>query len=408
MSWLARIDQARLALAADIAAVLVAISLPWSTSATGILLVVWLVLLLPTLDTVSARDMLRQPAAVLPVLLWALAVLALLWGDVSWKERIAGLGGYNKLLVIPLLLLQFQRSTRGHWVLIGFTASATVLIAVSWLFVTFPTLQRPGKDLGIPVKDYISQSAICTIAAFGLLACALEAWRRERRALAAGLVLLAAGFVGNIIYVVTGRTALVVLPILGIMLASRAFGWKGLVGALVLGSVLAGLAWTTSPYLRARVLTGITEVQSYQREGAFTSAGLRLEYWKKSVGFIAEAPVIGHGTGTMPDRFRRVATSGTGASSDPTVNPHNQYLAVWIELGTLGLLVLAGMWIAHLMLFRGGTMAAWVGLIVVTQNIISSAFNSHLFDFTHGWLYVVGVGVAGGMVLRQPSKPPVA
>jgi O-antigen ligase len=27
-------------------------------------------------------------------------------------------------------------------------------------------------------------------------------------------------------------------------------------------------------------------------------------------------------------------------------------------------------------------------------------FNSHLFDFSQGWLYVFGVGIMGGMVLR--------
>ena len=33
--------------------------------------------------------------------------------------------------------------------------------------------------------------------------------------------------------------------------------------------------------------------------------------------------------------------------------------------------------------------------------LVGSLFNSFLFDFTEGWLYVLGVGVAGGMVLRQ-------
>jgi O-antigen ligase len=37
---------------------------------------------------------------------------------------------------------------------------------------------------------------------------------------------------------------------------------------------------------------------------------------------------------------------------------------------------------------------------VVTYNIVSSLFNSHLFDFGQGWLYVLGVGVTGGAVLR--------
>ena len=48
-------------------------------------------------------------------------------------------------------------------------------------------------------------------------------------------------------------------------------------------------------------------------------------------------------------------------------------------------------------------MVAWVGLLIVVQNIVGSMFNSHLFDFLQGWTYVVGVGVAGAMVLRARS-----
>jgi O-antigen ligase len=32
---------------------------------------------------------------------------------------------------------------------------------------------------------------------------------------------------------------------------------------------------------------------------------------------------------------------------------------------------------------------------------VSSTVNSHLFDFSQGWLYVFGVGVAGGTVLKH-------
>jgi TRAP-type C4-dicarboxylate transport system permease small subunit len=58
------------------------------------------------------------------------------------------------------------------------------------------------------------------------------------------------------------------------------------------------------------------------------------------------------------------------------------------------------MWIAHLMLFRAPGLTAWIGLMIVVQNIVGSLFNSHLFDFTQGWAYMWGVGVFGGMVLR--------
>jgi hypothetical protein len=42
--------------------------------------------------------------------------------------------------------------------------------------------------------------------------------------------------------------------------------------------------------------------------------------------------------------------------------------------------------------------------MVVLQNMFSSLFNSHLFDFHEGWMYVLGVGVAGGMVLCAGSE----
>jgi O-antigen ligase len=75
-------------------------------------------------------------------------------------------------------------------------------------------------------------------------------------------------------------------------------------------------------------------------------------------------------------------------------------LAVGIQLGLIGALALIAMWVAHLALFSVATPIAWFGLIVVTQNIVGSLFNSHLFDFGNGVLYMVGVGVIGGMMLR--------
>jgi hypothetical protein len=43
---------------------------------------------------------------------------------------------------------------------------------------------------------------------------------------------------------------------------------------------------------------------------------------------------------------------------------------------------------------------------VVVQNFVSSLVNSHLFDFHEGWIYVLGVGVAGGMVAAARRNEP--
>ncbi len=54
----------------------------------------------------------------------------------------------------------------------------------------------------------------------------------------------------------------------------------------------------------------------------------------------------------------------------------------------------------------GEGLTNWIGLLVVVQNIFTSLFNSHIFDFHEGWMYVLGVGVAGGMVLSARTVKP--
>src|SRR4051794_35309401 len=109
-------DRARLARIADWLAVGVAVAMPWSISASQILTAVWLLALIPTLDVAGMRREFRSAAGGLPVLLWLLALVGMLWTDVPWSERYAGLEGFHKLLVIPLLLAQFRRSGRGIYV----------------------------------------------------------------------------------------------------------------------------------------------------------------------------------------------------------------------------------------------------------------------------------------------------
>jgi O-antigen ligase len=129
--------------------------------------------------------------------------------------------------------------------------------------------------------------------------------------------------------------------------------------------------------------------------------------WKKSLRFVAAAPVFGHGTGSIEHQFRASA-GDSGMSAIISNNPHQQTLTVAIQLGLVGVAVMFAMWVAHLALFRGGGLIAWTGLVVVVQNVVSSLFNSHLFDFNQGWLYVFGVGVLGGTVLGMRSRDPAA
>src|SRR5665647_35621 len=127
-SILNRFDAARLARLTDGLAVAVAASLPWSTSATGVLIVLWLIALIPTLNWANLRRELVTPAGGLPVLLFLLGVLGMLWADVAWIERWKGVESFLKLATIPLLLVQFRRSDRGTLVFGGYVVSCVVLL----------------------------------------------------------------------------------------------------------------------------------------------------------------------------------------------------------------------------------------------------------------------------------------
>lgn len=395
--------------AADGLAVATAASLPWSTSAAGIFIALWVLAALPTLDGAVVRDTLRSPFSAVAVALVALAGLGMLWSEAAWPAAFQGFKQFIKLLVIPLLLIHFGRSDRALWVFGAFLLSCSVLLLVSFALVAWP---RPfGWRLnthGIPVRDRIVQSGEFVLCAFGALYLAFDFFRSGRRVLAAGLALLAAAFLANVLYIAASRTALVVIPILLLVWGFRSFRWKGIAVMIAGGVALGAVIWLSSPHLRERI-TGISqEIQGYQNSRQVTSAGQRIDYWSKAIGFIEQEPLIGHGTGTIRQLYEQ-ASAGQGRDWQ-TANPHNQTLAVGIQLGIVGISVLFALWLTHFLLFVGQPgLMAWVGLMVVVQNIVSSLFNSHLFDFSQGWIYVLGVGVAGGAVLRaRRAVAPIA
>ena len=80
----------KLATVADVLAVAIAVSLPWSTSATAILVGLWFFTLVPVLRWDELRREILTPAGGLPVLLVLLGVAGMLWADVTLLERWKG------------------------------------------------------------------------------------------------------------------------------------------------------------------------------------------------------------------------------------------------------------------------------------------------------------------------------
>jgi O-antigen ligase len=399
MAWLGGIlDRAHLSRAADVLVVAVAVSLPWSTTGTTVLIVLWLIALVPTLERAPLREVVTTPAGGLPVALCALALVGLLWSGATSSDRWGGFQAFLRLLAIPLLFVQFRRSAHcGAWAASGFLASCSALLLVSWTIYTWPWLRPSVITPGVPVKDYVVQSGEFLLCAFGLTHWGITAWQQNQRRVAVALAVLTLGFLTNLTYVATSRASVVVYPILLAVLARQRFAWRGALGAVAIGAMLAAAAWTSSSYLNKRVTAVPAEVAQQETSGELTSTGSRLVWWRKSLDFIVAAPLLGHGTGSIRYTFQQAA--GDDPNPQPN-NPHNQTLSIAIQLGLVGVSLLYGMWLAHFLLFRGPGLPFWLGTGVVVQHLVESLFNSQLFYFNPGWIYVFGVGVLGGMVFR--------
>ncbi|WP_314947518.1 O-antigen ligase family protein [Bradyrhizobium cosmicum] len=387
---------------------LIALLLPWTTTGLTFALIPWLIAF-AFVDLREFPRSLLRPICLLPIALVALAAVGALWSDAPWPERIHAIGPPAKLLVIPLLIYQFERWPYGHWVFSAFLASCALLMLYSFTVAIDPNLslkpylsRGPYKaESGIAVRNYIDQSQEFALCALALVYPVVALVRQGRVRIAALFAVLAICFLGNMMFVVVSRTALVTLPVLVVVFALLHLRWRLALAAVGATGILAVLLWNISPPLRMTVAKFNGDYHASIVGNDVSGMGSRLEYWRKSLRFIADAPLIGHGTGSIRGLF---ASAAVDAEIDPlrgeiVSNPHNQTLSNAVQWGLVGVLILYALWFAHLLMFRGEGLACWIGLLVVVQNMLSSLLNSHLFDFTSGWIYVLGVGVAGGMAL---------
>src|SRR5262249_54467604 len=273
---------------ADWAAVAVAVALPWSTTAVGIAIAVWLVVLLPSLDAASLKRELTTAAGGFPIVLWCLGAIGMLWADVGWHDRLAGLDSFHRLLGIPLLLAQFRRSANGIWIVRGFFISSIFLLVTSYM-IAFAFADRWHGIYGVPVHDTIFQGSvflICGLGAIGYAALARgkQSWRGMTAIFAIGVL-----FLVSFAVVTTSRVALVVAPILLVLLGWRLLYWRGAATAVLLVAVAGGAMWFASPVLRDRVGKSIVEMQQYRAVNKATSIGEHIAFLEESLSIIASA-----------------------------------------------------------------------------------------------------------------------
>lgn len=201
---------------------------------------------------------------------------------------------------------------------------------------------------------------------------------------------------------------LVGLSVVTTLLAARRgikrliLGWALLL--LVVGALGAAF-WFSSPQFKERLESGA------RLEG---TAAWRLGAWADTWEMIQDAPVFGHGPGSYRWMYPPYQSSWTGFRWLRFA--HNEYLHLWAEYGAVGVLLMAGLILAVMVVglrlyvkaFQDRDphlLVGFLGMFFASLGHAVSDFNYHVFALMHLLVMVGGITFAGlyrenGLTLR--------
>ncbi|MFD5240105.1 O-antigen ligase family protein [Streptomyces tendae] len=306
------------------------------------------------------RPLSRTAAVVLALPVLGLAVAAV--GAVSPGAGLAGLGRYLQVFVLVpaavLLLLRDRGDVRLlTWSMVGLALWQGAVGVHQYVTATGASYQgEPVRAVGtFGPQDVMGMATVVSLGLVCAVGLALGRTPVRQRLFAAGCALvlllpLALSFSRGA-WIATAVTCAVQLLLAGVRRALA-------VGAVVVAAavVLVGGFGVGTAMLQERV-GSITEVTDAPDQ----SVTDRYTMWAAAAGMWRERPLTGVGLKGFPehrDAHASLALSsgsetdgaGAGYRRQPLLSPHNMYLLVLAEQGVIGLLCLAGSWLALLVL----------------------------------------------------------
>jgi O-antigen ligase len=311
--------------------------------------------------------------------------------DEAWSM----LGGWRKLLLLPLALALFEEARWKRRFLLALISVST-LSALASFALWGMGLVLNENEAGVLLRNHSFQGCIFAVSAFACAVLALEQRQRRGLLLAAALLLVA-----NIVLVTPGRSGYLVLVVCALALAGSArflpvksAGGRAAFVLLAVAALLAALA--LAPTSRQRILQAVRETGQYDQAKELTSMGIRVIFWKNSLELIRARPLAGYGTGGFASAYAARVQGGTGIAGTLSGDPHNQYMKIAAEHGLIGLALFLALLLAALRepapqpwrLLGAGVLLAWCA---------TSMANSHFSTFSEGsFIYLwLGVMLAG-------------
>ena len=376
------------------------LSIPVSVALDNILIGLIAVFWLLSGELRGKADLIRRnPVAIAALLLFGLLAVGTIYSSGNTDTLLK----YVDLLFIPIFLTSFQDVKTRERALFVFCIAAFASIVVSHLdylrlLPPNPWLPRSG-DYSTGFKLPVTHGLIVAFSAylFALLA------RDERnRKLRIGYIAIALFAAHNVVFMNWGRTGYLVLVILFLYFFVVTFGRRGLVLFIAIAGATVLTAYVTSTTFHQRVNVVAQQFMEWKPgTPSADSVGERLEYYVNSLKLIRERPLLGSGTGSFPAEYARVVADRNMLA---TVNPHNEFLLIAVQIGVIGLASL--IYLFYRQWRSAGALARSLyrdlarGLVLTF--VVGCLFNSLLLDHTEGLLFAW----MSALAFAAPLQPP--
>jgi len=369
-----------------------------------------------------SQDM-RRRVTMRPLLAHSLIYLAMaafsvsvLWSAGSDSAIFKSVVQHGNLLIIPLIYFMIRTRREAVLALQTLMIGQIALLLSSWaLYLRFP-VPWAQVNLGAPGNEYVVFSSYLDQSIMTAVFCALvwhlqELLGPSHRALkVAAVTALSTVAVFGIFVGRTGYLVAVGLATLGIFWALPR-PWR--FWAVLTPIVFAGLVGFMAPQALERTQLIGTEAALHTRteghQGATTSTGIRINFWKSALLSIASNVWIGHGAGSWGGQFDALQPDSQQPGYVPTIgNPHQEYLLWGVELGIPGVALLvaifASIWRLSL---RFEQQAARATQSVLVATLIACAVNCSLTDALIGdfLCLVLALTLCLGLVPQKPLEP---
>lgn len=322
---------------------------------------------------------LTNSGAVIALVLLLLYCLGTIYSSAPIDESIHYLKKYDKLLLIPIIIVVLRSEKYRQYAINAFLISSILYLLVSYL-----------NFFGIFNLGVMRHGIIFSLAMYMMMTRAKQTIGLHR-ATWVGLAVLT--FL-NILFICDVRTGQITSLALVILFSYENWGIKSLKYWLGLIIIAVTFMQVTHNVPHSRLTNIKDEIAAHQSDGQQTSAGQRLEMYRNTLTLIKKHPLFGGGTGSLPNEYLSLIENSKTLLTKVT-NPHNQYLITTQELGVFGLFVLLAFWTVHWrQSYQLPNKEFGLGLrALILMMTIGSLFNSLLLDSGEGKAYCILAGI---------------